>query len=448
MFFDDAMFDAPLGAKSKVDQERDALLQLMGTLPQMQAPVQPVNMAFRTPDAIAAGVSALAALLGGKKGGQIGGAILDGWMQGKQGKAQRDTQMLQENANFANQQSFMRHQADTNVAKTRLGFAEQDMDLEERERIRQENMAEKARLERQKQLSGAYLKTQTLFKDAKSLPEMLQHAQKLRALEIELGDEVSGVPSDEDIKQIWAQKSGLARDRIFDNWRMYIDSAERGNYGTLTPRAAKSLTPVLEGMRKEMQMYGLDGDILQMPDTEESLEAKYKAQGIANAKAKLKMDLDKGAQWIIESKARIQRAKERLDLQEKGLAISGFNADTARMNHEIRAQIRTTNNKVQTKVDGIQAAINGLKAKQAATTSPMTRRNIQAQIDQKAAERDYWRSQMEDENIPVTRGAGMEPTEVSQKAEQVRQALASGQITKAQAQKLYEYLNSQGPMNR
>jgi hypothetical protein len=77
--------------KDQEASDRAMLLQLLGTPPQMQAPPSPVNMAFRTPDAVAAGIAALATLLGGKKGGQLGGAIAQGWLSGKQRKAEVDT---------------------------------------------------------------------------------------------------------------------------------------------------------------------------------------------------------------------------------------------------------------------------------------------------------------------------------------------------------------------
>jgi hypothetical protein len=52
------------------------------------------------------------------------------------------------------------------------------------------------------------------------------------------------------------------------------------------------------------------------------------------------------------------------------------------------------NKAAQSKINSIQAAINGLKAKQQATTSHITRRQLQAQIEQKAAEREFWKGQI------------------------------------------------------
>lgn len=139
---------------------RQDLLSILAAPPQMQAPADPVQPAFRTPDAITGGLALLAALLGGRGGREFAQGAAGGWAGAKQGKAQQDTQTRQRQIDFQNQQTAQDYNAQANVAKAKLGFVEdddkrayseraqkqQDAALLERVKATQEGQTERAKI--------------------------------------------------------------------------------------------------------------------------------------------------------------------------------------------------------------------------------------------------------------------------------------------------------------
>ncbi len=420
---------------SGFDIANRGLIELLANPPQMSAMPERVTPAFRTADAMAGGGGLLLSYLLGGKNEAAGFA--QGYMGSKGKKADQETQTLLQNWQQQNQQNQANYQGKVSAAKYGADVEGDKLNRAYSERNRSETQADKNKAALEGQLQTLY----RLYDAAKTKEAMSRYATQIAQIEAKLGNEVSTAPTSEDIETGWFQKSGQARDRIFDNWRQYQAEAKKGNYGTVDEAEARKYAGLKKSLEAEAKSYGLDVSLPEM-ETETTLQAKYmdelKSQA-ANRGVILKNNSD---QNILVQKARIQRMREQTAMDRARVGIGQFNANTGRMNYELRQLTRQTNDKVKAKVDSIQAQINGEKAKLQGVASPSIRRKIQSKVDELTAERDYWKAQKEPEDFSP-KAAGMTPDEASQKAQEIRDALAAKKITPEQAGKLFEYLNKQ-----
>jgi hypothetical protein len=431
--------------KDQEASDRAMLLQLLGTPPQMQAPPSPVNMAFRTPDAVAAGIAALATLLGGKKGGQLGGAIAQGWLSGKQRKAEVDTQVKQQNVGFQNQQAMNDYNAKLGAAKLQAGFSEDDVNDALNERNFQQNRQDK--LDYQSDVANAKLidGLRNKFNQAKTLQQKLSINNALKQAEIKAKEPISSALTDEQVKEAWTEQSGLERQRVYNIWRQYLAEAKRGNYGTISDEEAKRLAPIKAQLEAQLQAYGLPDATLPDADTEVSREAQYRDAMATKANKELGIKIDESAQRILESKARIQRMRERKSYDDQSLGLSRNRYQLAQEALSLRKETSKLNKQADGKINEIQAKINGLKAKMGSEVSISKKREMQQQVDSFASQREYWKS-LKEEVEPVETSQGpTTPQEAAATAAEIRRKLANGEIGDEEAGDAFEKLNNSAP---
>jgi hypothetical protein len=110
----------PIGAA------REDLLRMFGQPGEVPQAMDPVRPAFRTQDAIVAGIGLLAPLLFGNKGGQFSEGLVRRHLDSKMQKAELDTRQRQTRENQRVQQANMNRQGALDQARMRLGFMEQD----------------------------------------------------------------------------------------------------------------------------------------------------------------------------------------------------------------------------------------------------------------------------------------------------------------------------------
>jgi hypothetical protein len=434
--------------KDQEASDRAMLLQLLGTPPQMQAPPSPVNMAFRTPDAVAAGIAALATLLGGKKGGQLGGAIAQGWLSGKQRKAEVDTQVKQQNVGFQNQQAMNDYNAKLGAAKLQAGFSEDDVNDAVNQQRYDQTVADKK--EYQSDVANAKLidGLRRKFDQAKTLQQKRSINNALRQAEVKAKEPIVTALTDEQVEDAWREQSGARRSQIDREWRQYLYEAKRGNYGTIdADYAVTQLAPLKERFEKELQTYGLSPDEAKLPDpdTELSREAQYKNNLINKMSTELGLKVDESAQKILESKARVQRMKERKEHDDQTLGLSRSRYELQRQNQLIRNEVSKLNKQADGKINEIQAKINGVKAKMASEVSISKKREMQQQVDSFKAQRETWKSLKEEvPEAEVEKGATTSQ-EAAAIAVEIRRKRDAGIYTPEQAADAFEKLNNSGP---
>jgi hypothetical protein len=134
-----------------VNDARAQLLQLLMQAPQATPAPAPVNPAYRTEDAIKGGLGLLLASL--LDGGRGASQFTQGYVGGKQNIADQKTQLNNQNWQIENQNRQNQYGTNVNVAKTKLGFAEDDFNRQYQEEQRAK--ADEAALQRiQEQQKG------------------------------------------------------------------------------------------------------------------------------------------------------------------------------------------------------------------------------------------------------------------------------------------------------
>jgi len=424
------------------DADREALLRILGQTPQMQGPVSPVNMAFRTPDAVAAGVAALAALLGGKKGAQFGAGLTEGWLKGKQGKAQQDTQFAMQEADFKNRQAEADFNSKFNVAKARLGFSEQD--VQEAEKNRDQEIARQDKKEYQDKVAIAkkIQGLETQFRLTKNLPGKKKIAEALRKLQVEAGEPVT-VPDDAGIEQIWLQESGMERKRIYDLWDDDLRRAMKDNYGMVLPAEAARLAKLKTQYESQLAAYGLDNPYLPDPPTEQSKVAASKAALEGMARERLNSQLDKNAQSILESKARIGFRREQLGIAKQNAGTAAKNAETSRLRYKLSKEVKEHNGATQKTINGLEAEIRAIRHKQSKEPSTMKRGELSVKAEALREKVNYWKEQMEPE-VEATKPNPLDPQQAAAAAAEVRRKLANGEYTEEEAAQAFREINEAG----
>jgi len=374
----------PAMAQGNLTPEQQAYIEILKNTPQFTAPPAPVQPALRTQDAILGLAPTLILSLLGK--GRDAEQYAKTYLGGKTQKAQMDTQVQNQNYEYQTNAKMQNYNRDLNVAKAGLDFTNQN-----EAKAYSRKMAEEAALEKeQKRLSGDVANAASLYDRSRDIGSMLSHARRWAEAERAMGAQIITAPTEEEVKQAWLQKSNQARNVIYDNWRQYVDSEKRGNYGTVPEAAASRLKGIKKQMEAELASYGITDAVLPDPPTEKSKELEYREDMLEEAKNKNVILKEKQDQSILESKARIQRMRERHAIELRGMSVSEFNANTARMNAELRREIQIGNNKLQSQIDRLQSQIVGKKKLAESEKSASAKRKLYDEITELAARRDYW----------------------------------------------------------
>lgn len=151
--FDDNGFDSLIGqgfndlggllpvSTGSYDAANQEVMRLLQSRPQpTQMPGQ-VLPAFRTPDAIGAGIGLLSMLLGGKGGQEFGAGLLGGMGQAKQQKAQMDDRRNLQQWQLGNQQQENVWAGNLDAAKFGAGVEGDKLNRQFREQDREEDKA-------------------------------------------------------------------------------------------------------------------------------------------------------------------------------------------------------------------------------------------------------------------------------------------------------------------
>lgn len=383
---------------SALTPEQQAYLEMLSQEPQMQQMPEQTRPAWRTEDLIKLILgSGVSAAIGGNEGVAN---YLNSYMGSKEQKAQDDTVFARTKAQYDNESALNKRNTGLNVAKARMDITDtnrrRDEDAELKRELKAQDTENKNRDRLAKELAGAT----DLFNRAKTLPEMQVYAKKWADIERRMGSEVITAPTEEQVLAAHLQKSNTARNVIYDNWRQYVDSSKKDNYGMVLPAEAAKLMKLKKDFEAELATYGIADAYLPDPPTEKTKLAEYKADMLQLAKDKGVELKEMNDQRILESKARVQFNKDRLGILNRNAATSEKNAETTRLNHELRKDISQTNKAVQSKIEKITADINGLRNRQKLEASPSKRREIELKIQELDGRRQYWAGQKEPELPP------------------------------------------------
>lgn len=136
---------------SGYDNANSKVMGLLGNRPQMNPMPNQTLPAFRTPDAIGAGVALLSMLIGGKGGQELGAGILGGMGQGKMNKAQMDDRRSLQQWQLGNQQQQDNYQGELQSAKFGAEVEGDKLNRQYKERDREDAQSGKMEFERMKQ---------------------------------------------------------------------------------------------------------------------------------------------------------------------------------------------------------------------------------------------------------------------------------------------------------
>lgn len=391
---------------SNLQQDRENFLNTLAT-PQPQLPqYQEVSPAFRTPDALKLILGGLLSTALGKNQGLEG--FLGGYLGGKEQEANQKQNIQNQNAQIGYQNLVNQANQDRQVAQARLGFSNEDWQRSENERIKDEQLREQNAQKQEGLRYQALSSVQNAFTRSKSLNDMKAKAKQWANYEQMLGLPITA-PTDQEVEADFADRSANAVNTINDNWQVAKDRVLQ-QFGYIPDSQASQLAGYRESLLKMGRQYNPNFTLPDVP-TETTLKKQKEDQWLASAKLNDQEKKDLTVQKIASMKANIDRAKERIGLEQQRARIQGFNADTSRMNYELRSQAKVLNKAVQSKIDGISAKIVGLKKAQGGASDILKRRSIQTQIDELSGQRDYWKTQLDpDGNLPPI------PSEATQRA--------------------------------
>jgi hypothetical protein len=340
------------------------------------------------------------------------------------------------------------YNAKLGAAKLQAGFSEDDVNDAVNQQRYDQTVADKKEWQQATASAKLIDGLRNKFRMATSLPEMYQINNAIRQAEVKAKEPIVTALTDEQVEQAWRQKSDDARNDIYRRWNDAQALAKRGNYGTIDEGYARTqLIPMMERFEKQLQSYGLSPEEskLPAPDTELSREAQYKNNLINKASKELKIKIDESAQRVLESKARIQRMRERKLFDDNSQEMSRNRYELQRQALELRKETSKLNKQADSKINEIQAKINGLKAKMGSEVSISKKREMQQQVDSFASQREYWKS-LKEEVEPVETSQGpTTPQEAAATAAEIRRKLANGEISDEEAGDAFEKLNNSGP---
>lgn len=385
-------------ASGGLTPEQMAYLEMLSRPPQYQNSPAPTQPAWRTEDLLKVLIGGgLSAAIGGNEGAAN---FLGGYLGSKNQKAQDDTVFNQTQTQYENQRTTNQYNAGLNTSRARMDITDSNRKREEDAALKRELKAADTLQKQQVAMDKRIESARTLFQRARTLPEMQTYAKAWAEAERQSGAEIITAPTDEQVTAAFMQKSNAARNVIYDNWRQYVDSAKKDNYGMVLPGEAARLSKLKKDFEAELATYGITDAYLPDPPTEKSKLAEYKETMLQLAKDKGVELKDMNDQRILESKARVQNLKDRLDIAKRQAATGEKNAETNRlrqMDQELRKEVSQTNSAVDKKVHGLTADIEGLRKRQGLEASPSKRREIENQIQQLDGKRQYWASQREAE---------------------------------------------------
>lgn len=389
-------------ATSGLTPEQMAYLDMLSKPPTMGAMPPQTNPAWRTEDALKILIGGgLSAAVGGNEGAAN---FLNSYLGSKNQKAQDDTVFAQTKAQYDNQTKAQKYNTDLNVARETMGMTDTNRRREEDAALKRELKAEETLQKQQVANDKRIQNAATLYQRAKTLPEMQTYAKVWAEAERQAGAEIITAPTDEQVVAAFMQKSNSARNVIYDNWRQFVDSAKKDNYGMVLPGEAAKLMKLKKDFEAELATYGITDAYLPDPPTEKTKIAEYKEGMLQLAREKGLELKDMNDQRILESKARIQFNKDRLDILKQNAATSEKNAETSRLNHDLRKDISTVNKGAQKNIESLSAQIEGLRKRQKLEASPSKRRELENKIQELDGRRQYWSGQKEPELPPSDPG--------------------------------------------
>lgn len=376
---------------------QDEYLSQVQKQPTVTPSGEPVQPAWRTEDAIKGVLgAALSTALGGNDGLNN---FLSSYVGKKQLDADQKTDRAEKKRQEENQQLKTAYELGNKVAETKLQFAQDDFNREQRDIERKQASKDKSQLDQERRDQISLNQAERDYIGAKSEVSMLQAAQRRAALQERLGIDVTPVDLDV-VAQDWAERSQSQRNAIRDDhFRVVKDSVNE--FGVIKGGLLEQITKSRNISAKEMEMYGLsekDARELLFIPTEESLKKMKQDEWLKITQEKRADDHDRAVQAIAKSKADIERAKERIAIAKDNLRVRGFAADTARMGYELRSKIDTANKQIMGKVKAWQSRIDGLTAEQkkkAEAGDLIGAQNVEAKIKNAEAQRDFWKGEIE-----------------------------------------------------